>query len=142
MIQNDEKKKIILILNTLKNNFNYESNEDYMNFISVIKYCIENNETDSDILTLLTEILTNIKDYKDNNGYYPYSTCSFKNFERISNNAFIKRTDKTWADLTDNIKKIISYRVLYPNDARYNHGINLSSNYYEINDLNLEEKYD
>lgn len=117
--------RIVELLNVIKNNFNYESYEDYRNILLVLNSCIKDQQVDEEILVPLLEILNNIENKKifpHNNGceyvdfYLPKLEDSKKEKEKN-----VLNTEKLHEILDENLKKIFSYRVLCPLDRDYNY---------------------
>lgn len=124
---NEEKKRIIEILTALKNNFDYTDVEDYRNTILFLNSCIENNETDVDIIAILNNIIKNIKKVNVNidkrKNRCPHSCADstpFYNKDKDFSNE-VYRTKKLWENLPKEEQKIFSYRILCPRDANYNY---------------------
>lgn len=96
------KERVISILSSLKNNFDYDSVEDYINFILFFEKCISSGETDNDILGVIYEIINNIKGKHSTHE----DTKQYLNL--------IHKTEDLYYELPDTTKEILSYRVLCP----------------------------
>ena len=127
----DDKNKILNILTTFKNNFDYTDIKDYQNLILFLNECIKENEDDEEIISMLLELINSVEENKEKAVLHKFDKG--KQQKPIPNHKKPKRREtlsaagialmKKYEDLEEPLSDVISFRIFKPDEKLHNYMI-------------------